>query len=99
MPNATILVVDDESLIRWSLAERLRADGHDVIEAGTAAEAIDRAEHGVDLVLLDYKLPDDDGLVVLRKLRDLDPDTVVVMLTAHKAVEVVVEAMKAGAYD
>jgi DNA-binding NtrC family response regulator len=94
-----VLVVDDESLIRWSLVERLRADGHDVIEAATAAEAIDRAEHGVDLVLLDYKLPDDDGLVVLRKLRDLDPDIVVVMLTAHKGVEVVVEAMKAGAYD
>jgi DNA-binding NtrC family response regulator len=94
-----VLVVDDESLIRWSLVERLRADGHDVIEAATAAEAIDRAEHGVDLVLLDYKLPDDDGLVVLRRLRDLDPDIVVVMLTAHKGVEVIVEAMKAGAYD
>jgi two-component system response regulator AtoC len=94
-----ILVVDDEALIRWSLAERLRTDGHEVTEAGTAAEAIDKAEHGVDLVLLDYKLPDEDGLVVLRKLRDLDADTVVVMLTAHKGVEVVVEAMKAGAYD
>ncbi|HUR20260.1 MAG TPA: sigma-54 dependent transcriptional regulator [Vicinamibacterales bacterium] len=94
-----VLVVDDESLIRWSLVERLRADGHDVVEAGTAADAIDRAEHGVDLVLLDYKLPDDDGLAVLRKLRDLDPDIVVVMLTVHRGVEVVVEAIKAGAYD
>jgi len=94
-----VLVVDDEPLIRWSLAERLRADGHVVTEAGTAAEAIDRAERGVDLVLLDYRLPDDDGLVVLRKLRDLDLDILVVMLTAHKGVETVVEAMKAGAYD
>ena len=94
-----VLVVDDESLIRWSLAERLRADGHVVTEAGTAAEAIDRAEQGVDLVLLDYKLPDEDGLVVLRKLRDLDLDILVIMLTAHKGVETVVEAMKAGAYD
>lgn len=94
-----ILVVDDEALIRWSLAERLRADGHQVVEAGTAVEAIDKAEHGVDLVLLDYKLPDDDGLVVLRRLRELDADIVVMMLTAHKGVDVVVEAMKAGAYD
>jgi len=94
-----VLVVDDEALIRWSLAERLRADGHDVVEAGTAGEAIDRAEQGVDLVLLDYRLPDEDGLVVLRKLRELDSDVLVIMLTAHKGVDTVVEAMKAGAYD
>ncbi len=94
-----VLVVDDESLIRWSLVERLRADGHDVVEAGTAAEALERAGHGVDLVLLDYKLPDGDGVAVLRKLRDQDPDVVVVMLTAHTGVEVIVQAMKGGAYD
>lgn len=99
MATRRVLVVDDEALIRWSLAERLRADGHDVVEAETAAEALDKAGHGVDLVLLDYKLPDDDGLTVLRKLRELDSDTLVMMLTAHKSVEVVVEAMKAGAYD
>lgn len=99
MAARRVLVVDDEALIRWSLAERLRVDGHDVVEAGTAAEAMDRADQGVDLVLLDYKLPDDDGLTVLRKLRDMDSDTVVMMLTAHKGIETVVEAMKAGAYD
>jgi DNA-binding NtrC family response regulator len=94
-----VLVVDDEQLIRWSLVERLREAGHDVTEAGTAAEALERADLGVDLVLLDYRLPDDDGLSVLKKLRDLDPDTLVIMLTAHKSVETVVEAMKAGAFD
>jgi DNA-binding NtrC family response regulator len=86
-------------LIRWSLAERLRADGHEIIEAGTAAEALEKAQTGVDLVLLDYKLPDEDGLTVLRKLRELDPDMLVIMLTAHKGVEIVVVAMKAGAFD
>ena len=94
-----VLVVDDEELIRWSLAERLRSDGHEIIEAGTAADALDCAESGVDLVLLDYKLPDEDGISVLKKLRELDPDVLVIMLTAHRQVEIVVEAMKAGAFD
>jgi two-component system, NtrC family, response regulator AtoC len=94
-----VLVVDDEPLIRWSLGERLRADGHEIIEAGTAAEALEKAQTGVDLVLLDYKLPDEDGLTVLRKLRELDPEMLVIMLTAHKGVETVVVAMKAGAFD
>jgi DNA-binding NtrC family response regulator len=99
MSSRRVLVVDDESLIRWSLGERLRADGHDVLEAATAAEALRHAGHGVDLVLLDYKLPDEDGLSVLRQLRELDPDVLVIMLTAHTGVEIVVEAMRAGAFD
>jgi len=99
MAARRVLVVDDEELIRWSLIERLRVDGHDIVQAGTAAEALECAAMGVDLVLLDYRLPDDDGLSVLRKLRDLDPDTLVIMLTAHSGVETVVEAMKAGAFD
>ncbi|HVT47709.1 MAG TPA: sigma-54 dependent transcriptional regulator [Vicinamibacterales bacterium] len=99
MPGRRVLVVDDESLVRWSIVERLQADGHDVVEAATAAEALARAAAGVDLVLLDYRLPDDDGLTVLRRLRELDPDALVIMLTAHKRVETVVEAMKAGAFD
>ena len=47
MAHATILVVDDEQLIRWSLAERLRAEGHEVLEAATGAEALERARDGV----------------------------------------------------
>jgi two-component system, NtrC family, response regulator AtoC len=94
-----VLVVDDEQLVRWSLAERLRDAGHEVIEAATAAAALDHAEQGADLVLLDYKLPDGDGLSVLKKLRELDPDTPVVMLTANTSVETIVDAMKAGAFD
>ncbi len=99
MAGRRVLIVDDEALIRWSLAERLRADGHQVLEAGSVAEAIDQAEHGVDLVLLDYKLPDGDGLEVLHRLREMDPDTLVMMLTAHKGIDTVVESVKGGAFD
>ena len=97
--GSRVLVVDDEEVIRWSLCERLREAGHDVVEAGTVADAIDRAERGADLVLLDDKLPDGDGITVLRRLHDIDPDVRVIMLTAHTNVEFVVEALKAGAFD
>jgi two-component system, NtrC family, response regulator AtoC len=98
MSHATILVVDDEQLIRWSLAERLRGEGYEVLEAENGAEALEHAQQGVDLVLLDYKLPDLDGVTILRKLKELDPDTLVILLTAYAHVETAVAAMKLGAY-
>lgn len=95
---ATILVADDEQLIRWSLSERLQADGLRIIEAATGQEAIDKVHEGVDLVLLDFKLPDIDGVTVLRQIKEHDPDVVVILLTAYATVDTAVEAMKTGAY-
>ena len=98
MANATVLVVDDEALIRWSLTERLKSDGYQVLEADSGAAALERIADGVDLVLLDYKLPDMDGVSVLRKIKQFDQDILVILLTAYATVETAVEAMKLGAY-
>ena len=98
MATATVLVVDDEPLVRWSLAERLSADGFEVVEAGTAQEALERTREGVDLILLDYRLPDSDGLRVLKQVKLNKRDTLVIMLTAHSSIETAVEAIKQGAY-
>ena len=98
MANATVLVVDDEPLIRLSLSERLSQEGHHVLEAGTASEALDLRREGVDLVLLDFRLPDATGLDVLKHFKDSDPDVPVIMLTAYSSVDAAVEMMKRGVY-
>ena len=94
----TVLVVDDEQLIRWSLAEHLKADGLDVVEAETGQQALDRFGPDVDLVLLDYRLPDSDGLRILKKMKAAQPDVPIILLTAFSSIETAVEAMKHGAY-
>jgi len=94
----TILVVDDEKLIRWSLAERFTAEGYRVVEAETGAEAMERFADGVDLVLLDYRLPDVDGLSLLKQMKASDRDILVILLTAYSTVDTAVEAMKQGAH-
>jgi two-component system, NtrC family, response regulator AtoC len=99
MPTkARILVVDDEALVRWSLSERLESEGYDVSEADSGDAALNRIPEGFDLVLLDYRLPDTDGLALLRKIKDFDPDILVILLTAYASVDTAVEAMKLGAY-
>ncbi len=97
---ATILVVDDEHLIRWSLEQQLRREGYNVLRAVNGAEGLQKVQaEGPDLVLLDIRLPDADGLAILERLRAGTPDALVIMITAHGGVESAVRAMKLGAYD
>jgi two-component system, NtrC family, response regulator AtoC len=98
MAQPTLLIVDDEELVRWSLRERFAQEGYRVLEAGTVAQALDQATPDVDLVLLDYRLPDGDGLTTLRVIKERSPETLVILMTAFSTVENAVEAMKHGAY-
>ena len=98
MAHETILVIDDEALIRRTVGKRLQSAGYDVLEAETGQQALERAATGVDLAILDYRLPDIDGLAVLKQLKQLDPDILVILLTAYANVESAVSAMKLGAF-
>jgi two-component system response regulator AtoC len=99
MPSR-VLVVDDERLIRWSLEQTLEKAGYEVetAESGEAAIAAVRQEPP-DLVLLDLKLPDIDGIQVLARVKELHADVKVVIMTAYADVATAVEAMRLGAYD
>src|SRR5438477_7672039 len=97
-PNPTVLLLDHKQLTRWSPTNRLNDQGYRVLEAATAADALKRCREGVDLVLLDYRLPDSDGLAVLKQIKEIDQDTLVILLTAYSSVDTAVEAMKHGAY-
>ncbi len=95
-----ILVVDDEKLVRWSVAEGLRKEGFEVEEAKDAESAFGiLRDSRIDLVLLDVRLPGKSGIDVLRTLRDEAHQAGVIMITAFSEVREAVESMKLGALD
>lgn len=95
-----ILVVDDEKMIRWSLGEALRGWGYEPLEAETASAALTAFEaEAPAAVLLDINLPDGSGLDVLRKIRQRQPEAVVIMITANVLVDETIAALRGGAYD
>jgi len=98
--KSTILIVDDTQLIAESLRKALSREGYDILTAATGKDALlSYEENGPDLILLDVKLPDIDGIQVLQKIRQVDVKTPIIVMTAYSGIKGAVEAMKSGAYD
>jgi len=97
---AKILIVDDETIMRESLAGWLERDGHAVQTARSGEEALKKCrENRFDILLLDIKMEGMSGLEVLRRIKESDADVAVVMITAYGSIATAIEAMKNGAFD
>ncbi|MFQ5530125.1 MAG: sigma-54-dependent transcriptional regulator [Gemmatimonadota bacterium] len=103
MTNAShpsLLIVDDADLIRTWLGQALAASGYDIETAASCGEALRAVEsYGPGIVILDLRLPDGSGIDLLPRLHAIDPDLVVVIITAYGEISTAVEAVKAGAHD
>lgn len=98
--HRTVLIVEDEDIIRNSLSELLTGEGYAVSEAGRVGEAVELSlETEFDVAICDVQLPDGDGIALLRKLHQRNPHTCVLIITAYATVENAVLAFKAGAFD
>jgi len=102
MTKVSILIIDDEVELCQSLSEMLKEeeDGYKVSVANSGKKGLEKIKEEVpDLVLLDIKMPEMDGIETLEKIKAIDEDVLVIMLTAYQTVETAVKAMKLGAYD
>lgn len=96
----TILIAEDEQVLRESMAGLLEEEGYEILQASNGVEARDLiVERGVDLVLSDIRMPEMDGIKLLDRVRQAAPETPVILMTAYGTVDSAVEAMKAGAWD
>jgi two-component system response regulator AtoC len=95
----SILIVDDDDVMQETLSDMLRKKGYDVFSVGSGNGALSVIKRNlIDLILLDMKLPDVDGLEILKKIKELDTEILVIMMTAYSDVQTAVSAMKSGAY-
>jgi DNA-binding NtrC family response regulator len=100
MPNSksNILIIDDQPSVRFGLRSLLEAEGHRVMEAEDGRQALALlTEHAPQLILLDLRLPDTDGLDLLQRIKAIDDDVPVIILTAHGTIEMAISALKNGA--
>lgn len=96
----SVLIVEDEAIIRKTLAEFLTGEGFDVAQAGSMADALQVARtRDFNVAICDVQLPDGDGIVLQRRLQQINPSVFVLIITAYATVENAVEAFKAGAFD
>jgi len=95
----SLLIVDDDEVMRNTLSDVLKKKGYDVSVASSGNEALSAIRKNiVDLVVLDMRLPDLDGIEVLKRVKEFDTEILVIMMTAYSDVETAVSAMKSGAY-
>jgi DNA-binding NtrC family response regulator len=95
-----IHVIDDESIIHEVLSELLTSEGYTVELSSNGEEALEKQpDFEFDLILLDLLMPGMDGITVLKKLKEIDPSAVIIIITAYASVESAIEAMKIGAFD
>ena len=100
MATAKILIVDDENIMRESLAGWLERDGHGVQTARSGEEALEKCRaNRFDILLVDIKMEGMSGLEVLRRVKESDADVAIVMITAYGSIATAIEAMKNGAFD
>jgi DNA-binding NtrC family response regulator len=99
--NTVVLLVDDETPFVETMTKRLTKRNLSVQTAFSGYEALDKLEkeNGVDVVILDVKMPGMDGIETLREIKKMRPLTEVIMLTGHATVETAIEGMKLGAFD
>ncbi len=100
---ARILIVDDQEMMRDSLAATLAREGHEVVAAGDGPAAVARlsspSASRIDLLITDLRMPKMTGIELLAEAKRLRPDMAVLMMTAFASVETAIQAMKLGAYD
>ncbi|MBT4501961.1 MAG: sigma-54-dependent Fis family transcriptional regulator [Gemmatimonadetes bacterium] len=95
-----ILIVDDEKVVRESLYEWFTEDGYQVDTADSGRQALERLQESTcDILLVDIKMPGMDGLELQRKVQQIAPEAVIIIMTAYASVDTAVQALKAGAYD
>jgi DNA-binding NtrC family response regulator len=98
--KANLLVVDDELIVRDSLDKWFREEGYDVTAADSAQDALTKmGARRFDLALVDIKMPGTDGVELQRRMHEIDPDMLVIIMTGYASVETAVTALKNGAYD
>jgi len=96
----SILIVDDDGVMQETLSDVLKKRGYEIFSVGSGNGALSIIKKNViDLILLDMRLPDIDGLEVLKKIKESDTEILVIMMTAFSDVQTAVSAMKSGAYD
>src|SRR5271167_1192530 len=95
-----VLIVDDEPNLRKILSAQLSRDGYDVLTAEDGEQGLAQLrEHHIDLVITDLKMPRVDGMTLLKRALEEEPELPVVMITAHGTIDTAVEALKRGAFD